>query len=225
MPGKILPITAMLISLFMGTGCFNTPGKDSAASLRKIGNVKLYTFLTDDQIFLGEAQPYLLSPDTSLKDALFNLGNHLADTYFSRTYGDRVTHIRFEIQRIEEIPVHSGSFKVAVINMVDKNQFAMKQFFQGSTGAQITLSILGCTFIQPHLEHPLLDGFILLYNGKILPELDHIDLSGILTPRLFRYIARRAIYRTETKTAHRIPERERAESSMPIPSSFAAREY
>jgi hypothetical protein len=53
--------------------------------------------------------------------------------------------------------------------------------------------------MQPHLEPPLLDGLVLLYNGQMLSELDHINLSGILTPRLFKYVARRAIYGVDTE--------------------------
>jgi hypothetical protein len=43
----------------------------------------------------------------------------------------------------------------------------------------------------------LLDGLVLLYNGEILPELDHINLSGILIPRSIQHIAERAIHRAE----------------------------
>ena len=36
----------------------------------------------------------------------------------------------------------------------------------------------------------------LLDNGEKFPELDHVNLSGLLTPRLFRYVAKRATYNT-----------------------------
>jgi len=85
--------------------------------------------------------------------------------------------------------------------MVDKNEHAMKHFFQGSTGGQTTFSMLGATFIQPHLAPPLIDGLVIFYNGKTLPELDHINLSGILTPRLVRYVAKRAIQNTKIEAA------------------------
>jgi hypothetical protein len=80
--------------------------------------------------------------------------------------------------------------------MIDREEYAMSHFFQGSIGGQTTFSMLGATFIQPHLDPPLLDGLILLYNGETLQELDHINLSGILTPRLVKYVTRRAIRNT-----------------------------
>ena len=53
--------------------------------------------------------------------------------------------------------------------------------------------MLAATFMQPHLKPPLVDGLVLLYNGQIIPELDHINVKGILTPRLVQHIAKRAI--------------------------------
>jgi hypothetical protein len=79
--------------------------------------------------------------------------------------------------------------------MVDTDSVAMSSFFQGSTGGQTTFYMLAATFMQPHLNPPLLDGLVLLYNGEILPELDHINLSGILIPRAIKHIAKRAIQR------------------------------
>ena len=69
----------------------------------------------------------------------------------------------------------------------------MKYFFQGSGGGQTTFYILAATFMQPHLDPPLIDGLVLLYNGTLLPELDHINLRGILIPRIAQHVAKRAI--------------------------------
>ncbi len=201
MPLKPFIFLTLFILLF-NTGCQKPREKTSSKSSQSIGDMKLYSFSADDQFYIGEAQPFVLPPDSSLKEALISLGQYLSETYFARAYDNRITHIRFEIMDIQEMPIDSGSLKIAIINMVDRDHFAMKQFFQGSTGGQTTFSILGATFMQPHLEHPLLDGLVFLYNGEILPELDHINLSGILTPRLVRFAAKRAIYHTNTKTAH-----------------------
>ena len=106
---------------------------------------------------------------------------------------------------------HAADMKIAIINMKDDNEYAMKYFFQGSTGGQTTFSMLGATFIQPHLEKPLLEGLILLYNGEALPELDHINLSGILIPRLVKYVARRAIYHSKMENIRWNHDRQRSQ--------------
>ena len=195
-------VSFVIFFVFLNIGCYEAPEKARSASLQTIGNVKLYTFASNDQYFLSNAQPYVLPANTSLRKALNGLGQHLSKTYFFKTYNGPKTNIRFEVVRIEEITIKPGSLKIAIINMVDKNDYAMKHFFQGSTGGQTTFSMLGATFIQPHLEPPLLDGLVIFYNGKTLPELDHINLSGILTPRLVRYVAKRAIRSTKLEAAN-----------------------
>jgi hypothetical protein len=182
--------------------CHGESGRDQSAPAREIGRVRLYTFASDRQYFLKDAQPYELPAETSLREALMSLGRHLSKTYFHKTYTGQVTHIRFEVVRIEKISTKSRPLTIAVINMIDKNGYAMTHFFQGSTGGQTTFCMLGATFMQPHLEPPLTDGLMLLYNGEPLSELDHINLSGILTPRLFRFVTKRAIYGTKIKNAH-----------------------
>jgi hypothetical protein len=161
-----------------------------------IGDAKLYTFLSNDKYFLGEARPFILPPTTTLKNALASLGKHLAETYFSKTYTSELTGISFEVLRIDKICASSGPLHVAIIDIVDPNRHAMQYFFQGTTGGQTTFCMLAGTFMQPHLEPPLIDGLVILYNGEILPELDHINLSGILIPRLVRYAVKRAIQST-----------------------------
>jgi hypothetical protein len=86
--------------------------------------------------------------------------------------------------------------------MVDVNNDALGYFFQGSTGGQTTFCMLTATFMQPHLDPPLLDGLVILYNGKLLAKLDHINLTGILTPRMVEYVTKRAILSTERKAAN-----------------------
>jgi hypothetical protein len=91
--------------------------------------------------------------------------------------------------------------------MVDTDSVAMSSFFQGSTGGQTTFYMLAATFMQPQLTPPLLDGLVLFYNGKILPELDHINLSGILIPKAIEHIVRRAIQRGEREAFTLTPEK------------------
>ena len=165
-------------------------------------NSDLYTFSSDDQYFLSKAQPFLLPPDTSLRDALNSLGRHLSKTYFLKTYADELADIHFEVLGIEKIFTPSRPLTTAIVNMVDVNKEALRYFFQGSTGGQTTFCMLTATFMQPHLDPPLLDGLIILYNGKLMQKLDHIDLSGLLVPRLVEFVVKRAIQHTERKTVN-----------------------
>ena len=169
----------------------------TSAPSHGIGELELYTFSPDPRYFLGNARPFRLAPSTSLEDALEGFGEHLAETYFKRTYTEETTNIHFDVMGIDEIGDPARSFRVATVNMVDPDGYAMNYFFQGSAGAQTTFHILGATFMQPHLNPPLIDGLIFLYNGTLLPELDHINLRGILTPRLVQHVAARAIARTK----------------------------
>ncbi len=191
----MLRVTLALITLtvLLSLGCPNNSGKAPRASSQIIGEAELYTFTPDDQEFLRDAQPLLLPPSTLLRDALKSLGRDLARNYFFKTYANKTTGVRFEILRIDEILTPSRSLRVAVVNMVDRDRDAMRYFFQGSAGGQTTFYMLAATFMQPHLSPPLIDGLVLLYNGEMLPELDHINLTGILTPRSVQHVATRAI--------------------------------
>lgn len=180
----VVCVSLSLVALALNIGCFNDTEKMSPAGSQAIGKREIYTFSTDQRTGLSDSQPLKLPPGTTLEDALNQLGGRLAQTYFSKTYLNKETDIRFEIKSIDQIPASSGPLRIAVINMVDKDRDAMKYFFQGSGGAQTTFFMLCATFMQPHLNPPLIDGLIFLYNGTMLSELDHINLRGILIPRL-----------------------------------------
>ena len=196
----ILTLFMTLIAL-LNSGCFNNSDTSHSDRPRIIGKLKLYTFSPDHEYFLGHAQPFILPPSTSIRDTVDNLGQHLAENYFYKTFTSKLTRIHFEVLSIDEISTQSRPFRIAVVNMVDTDGDAMTSFFQGSTGGQTTFCMLVATFMQPHLRPPLLDGLVLLYNGEILPELDHINLSGILIPRAIQHIAKRAIHRAEREAA------------------------
>jgi hypothetical protein len=184
----------MALAVLLNSGCPSNSGKAPLAPSQVIGEVELYTFTPNDQDFLSNAQPLILPPDTLLTDALDALGRDLARNYFLKTYMDKQTDIHFEVLRVDEIPTPSRPLRIAVVNMVDTHRDAMKYFFQGSAGGQTTFYMLAGTLMQPQLSPPLLDGLVILYNGEILPELDHINLMGILTPRSVQHVAKRAIH-------------------------------
>lgn len=196
---RYLTMAFFMISIFLISCVGNDTDKSPQDIPRVIGDVKLYIFSSDDEYFLSNAQPFILPPETTLRDALNSLGRHLSETYFSKTYTNDSTDIHFEVLGIDRISTPGRPLLTAVINMVDVNNDAMGCFFQGSTGGQVTFHMLTATFMQPHLDPPLLDGLVILYNGKLLAELDHINLSGLLIPRLDEYVAKRAIYKTQTK--------------------------
>ncbi len=199
MSRKILFLSLPLF-IFYISACSDIAEKISSTRTRTLGDIDLYTFSSHDQYFLSDARPFPLSADTSIKDALTSLGRHLSETYFVHERMDPQSKILFQVTEIHEITKLPEALRVAVINMIDIEGYAMKYFFQGSTGAQTTFCMLGATFMQPQLDAPLLDGLIMLYNGEPLPELDHINLSGILTPRLFKYVAKKAISTTRIET-------------------------
>ena len=199
---RYLTLVFLMTSIFLISCLADDPDKPFPNGPQVIGNVNLYTFSSDDQYFLSNAQPFILPPKTSLRDALDSLGRHLSKTYFSRSYTNALTDIHFEVLRIDRLSTPSRPLLTAIVNMVDVNNDALSYFFQGSTGGQTTFCMLTATFIQPHLDPPLLDGLVILYNGKLLAKLDHINLTGLLTPRLVEYVAKRAILSMERKAAN-----------------------
>jgi hypothetical protein len=190
-----------MIAAFFNLGCSNDHDTVRSNIPQVIGEMKLYTFSPSQKYLLGHSQPFSLPPDTSVRDAIDKIGQHLSEGYFSKTYTNELTNIHFEVIRIDVISTSSRPFRIAVIDIVDKNRDAMGYFFQGSTGGQTTYCLIGASFLQPHLNPPLLDGLILLYNGEILPKLDHIDLTGLLVPRSFLHVAEKAISRPQREAA------------------------
>jgi hypothetical protein len=187
-------VSFLVMILLLGSGYFNSCSEaPKGGRSQVIGKVEIYSFTPDQQHLLGNARPFPLPPSTSLADALDRLGGHLAHTYFRKTYTNKETGIHFEVLHIDTIVTPSRPLHIATVNMVDPDRYAMGYFFQGSTGARTTFYMLGATFLQPQLDPPLIDGVVLLYNGEILPELDHINLEGILTPLMVHHVAKRAI--------------------------------
>ncbi len=190
---RVILTLLIMVATALTFGCFDSSEKVAQEPSQILGEVELFTFSPDQQHLLSDAQPFRLSPHTSLKDALNTLGQKLAETYFKKTYTGKTTKIHFEVVELNEINISSRPLRIATVNMVDPDRDAMRYFFQGSAGARTTFYMIGATFMQPHLKPPLLDGLVFLYNGEILPELDHINVEGILIPRLVRRIANRAI--------------------------------
>jgi hypothetical protein len=191
---RVIFFSLIMVATGLTLGCFDSSEKVAQEPSQILGEVELYTFSPDQQYLLNNAQPFRLSPHTLLKDALNSLGQRLAETYFQKTYTGKATKIHFEVVRVNEIAIPSRPLRIATVNMVDPDRDAMRYFFQGSAGARTTFYMIGATFMQPHLNPPLMDGLVFLYNGEMLPELDHINVEGILIPRLVRRVTKRAIH-------------------------------
>jgi len=164
---------------------------------------------------LGKALPLSLPCSRSLSDTFVILGQKLATIYLAKTYNGMATDIRFEIAKVEEFRIPSHKLRIALVNMVDQEEDAVRYFFQGSACSQTSLYRLTATFLQPQLNPPLLDGLVLIYNGNLLSELDHINLAGILTPRLPLQVTERAIHRAKRKAL--VNHNNRRE--FPVPTS------
>ncbi|MBW1674926.1 MAG: hypothetical protein JRJ45_15090 [Deltaproteobacteria bacterium] len=190
---RVIIFSLIMVATGLTFGCFDSSEKTAQKPSQILGEVELYTFSPDQEHLLSGAQPFQLSPHTSLKDALNSLGQRLAETYFQKTYTGKATKIHFEVVGVNEIVISSRPLRIATVNMVDPDRDAMRYFFQGSAGARTTFYMIGATFMQPHLTPPLVDGLVFLYNGEMLPELDHINVEGILIPRLVQRVAKRAI--------------------------------
>lgn len=170
----------MSVSLGIG-GC--APG-EPVENITVTRDVRAGVFIPADsagRIHLAIPAWYRFPAGISLKRVLDSLGNELERRYFSN-YGMKSTGISLTTRDVFEIPAGSRLFRIGVINIVDPEGTAKTTFFQGSSGGRSTQLAICATFTQPRLSPPLLDGVVVLYNGTLLPPMDHINLSGLLTP-------------------------------------------
>ncbi len=153
-------------------------------SSSKSGYINLYTFSMNSQLQFDKPKPFVLLNITKISDVLDTLGKHLSQTYFHEINMLKTikTNIQFEVLKVEEIQTLIRPFRIATINLIDPQKLCMGYFFQGSSGGYNTINMLVANFTQPHLSAPLLDGLIILYNGKVLPFMDHINLKKIFIP-------------------------------------------
>jgi hypothetical protein len=147
-----------------------------------------YLFSSDGDRVLSSARPTRFDGDLSETQILDRLGQYLSSTYFAQTPAGEKTNITFDVQEVRRLSIPGKLFRIGIINMIDETEAAKKHFFQGSYGGQATFYMIAATFLQPQNNLPLLDGMILLYNGKAFPEMVHIDFTGLVTPKSIRHI-------------------------------------
>ena len=156
--------------------------KDGEQNTESATAGRLYHFYPGTETIFKQAEPMVFPRETPPESILKEMGNFLAQTYFSQTPAGQKTHIDFSLVQLVHMESAGENYRIGIINMIDKNESAMQHFFQGSFGGQVTYHMIAGNFMQPQLERPLLDGLILQYNGKPFPELDHIAFKGIVTP-------------------------------------------
>lgn len=176
-------------------GCTEPPATQGPTSDDHIGTIAAFVFEPDPQEYITTPQSFPLAPEMSPAEALTTLGSHLSRNYFNSDPATGSSSIRFEVLEVYRLPVPHRSYRLAVINMIDPQLEAPQLFFQGSAGGQTTFYMLTATFLQPHLDPPLVDGLILLYNSEEFPRFDHINFRGIVTPETVRPVVTNALYR------------------------------
>jgi len=173
------------------SGCSEPP--QTPPSVDRIGPIAASVFQPNAQHYLADPRPFALAADMSTAEALESLGTHLIRSYFSS--GNEKTAISFEIMAVHRFPVPHREYRLAVVNMIDPLEEAQQGFFQGSAGGQTTFYMIAATFLQPHIDPPLLDAMILLYNGNEFPEIDHVNFRGIVTSETIKPVVSSAIHR------------------------------
>jgi hypothetical protein len=122
--------------------------------------------------------------NTPVDQVLDSVTKYLERNFFTNysSFNEKSSPIKIELKEFNIVKSENYNFRLAVFNISDPEEIAVQNFFQGSTGAQHTYAVLLSNILQPHLSHPLLDGVIILYNDKVLRDLDHINLEGIIVP-------------------------------------------
>lgn len=194
-------VAVLLAAGALASACPGPPPEPGSTSDGgALGEFPLLTFESHAEYFLTRPQGFAPPAAATVRGALEALGRHLAGTYFASP-PDTAGGIRIDVLAVHQLPVGSRHARIAVVDLVDPEQIALGQFFQGSAGGQTTYCMLAATLLQPQRHPPLVDGLIVLYNGAEFPELDHIDLTGIVTPATVRPTVIAALQRADRPEA------------------------
>ena len=130
-----------------------------------------YTLYTRDvdSWEIVELETISLSKDETIKEKLQQIANEISKTCFE--------NLEIKVEEIKTI----GNKEIATINLKDNEEELnwMSNYFQGSTGAGVTLTILEESLLQRKSNYPWIDGIELVYNGETLSS-THIELGNIL---------------------------------------------
>jgi hypothetical protein len=186
-------IAMVAAALVAAAGCSDKRPEAPGPEPPRLGERHLTLFGPGEELPLQALRRLSPPPETPLAEALAEIGRHLAAEVFASAADGEATGIAFAVRTVETLAAGEGTLRVAVVDLLDPRAMALPHFLQGSSGAAATFHVLLANFTQPQLAPPLLDGLVLLHNGRPFEELDHINLTGILIPRLVRPAARRAV--------------------------------
>ena len=200
MPGLTLARTGLLLALSLVVcACPASSPPAPSATDAPLGPVELLTFIPDDNLYLVAGHRLPVEPALRPKDAIQRLADQLNRTYFNDGREPPAAGIRIEVLEIETIDLPHRPLRVVAVNLHDPQQKAWRSFFQGSAGGQTTYYLLSATLMQPHLDPPLADGLVVLYNGEAFPELDHIRFRGIVSAESIRPVVLQALQRRQPR--------------------------
>ncbi len=198
MPGLNLARTGLLLVLsLLVCGCPASPPPAPNAADAPLGPVELLTFIPDDNHYLAAGHRLPAEPTLRTGEAIQQLADQLNRTYFNDGRATPTADIRIEVLAIDTIGLPHRLLRVVAVNLHDPQQTAWRSFFQGSAGGQTTYYLLAATLMQPHLDPPLADGLVVLYNGEAFPELDHIRFRGIVSAESIRPVVLQALLRRQ----------------------------
>lgn len=201
MPGLTLARTGLLLVLsLIVCGCPASPPPAPSAADAPLGAVELLTFIADDSHYLAAGHRLPAEPTLRPGEAIQQLADQLNRTYFNDGRETPTGGIRIEVLGIDTIDLPHRLLRVVAVNLHDPQQTAWRSFFQGSAGGQTTYYLLAATLMQPHLDPPLADGLVVLYNGEAFPELDHIRFRGIVSAESIRPVVLQALQRRQPRT-------------------------
>ncbi len=200
MPGLTLARTGLLLALALVVcACPASPPPAPSATDDPLGPVELLTFMPDDNHYLMAGHRLPVEPTLRPGDAIQQLADQLNRTYFNAGREPPAAGIRIEVLEIDTIDLPHRPLRVVSVNLHDPQQTAWRSFFQGSAGGQTTYYLLAATLMQPHLDPPLADGLVVLYNGEVFPELDHIRFRGIVSAESIRPVVLQALQRRQPR--------------------------
>ncbi len=187
-----LPLACVLVLAACASPASTVAPASPAATTDTLGARTLYTYRPDSTYkhLIPDPRPGLIAPSLTVEAALDSLGRTVAHGYFDGT----TTGIGFETVEVLKLPTPPDSMRIAVVNMVDPDSVALRRFFPGSTGGLISRLMIEATLMQPPLrvgeQRRLLDGLVLLYNGRRFPfgEPEHAPFHYIHEPPPGRYI-------------------------------------
>ncbi|MDJ0666072.1 MAG: hypothetical protein QNJ61_02315 [Desulfobacterales bacterium] len=200
MPGLTLARTGLLLALALVVcACPASPPPAPSTTDDPLGPVELLTFMPDDNHYLMAGHRLPVEPTLRPGDAIQQLADQLNRTYFNAGREPPAAGIRIEVLEIDTIDLPHRPLRVVSVNLHDPQQTAWRSFFQGSAGGQTTYYLLAATLMQPHLDPPLADGLVVLYNGEVFPELDHIRFRGIVSAESIRPVVLQALQRRQPR--------------------------